>query len=113
MGRPADKALRAARRFRVCVLGVAMAEALLALLALPTGLTPYLLACAVATTALAIGGHRLMAPRGEDDGDDGDGPGGGTPLDDPPPPWWPEFEAAFRRHAAERERDRLHPPVAG
>ena len=110
----ADTTLRAARRFRASVLAVAVAEAALALLALSTGLTPYLLACAAATSALAIGGHHLMTPRDEDDGDEGgEGPDGGPPPDDPPPPWWPEFEAAFRRHAAEREHAGLHRPAAG
>lgn len=110
MDGPADTARRAARRFRVSVLGVAATEAALALVALPTGLTPYLLACAALTAALALAAYRLMTPR--DDGDDGrgdDGGPGGPPRDDPPPPWWPEFEADFRRHAAERERGRDRP----
>lgn len=114
MGGPADRGIRAARRFRVAVLGVAVAEAALGLVALPTGLTPYLLACAGATAALAVGAHRLMTPRGDDRPDEGGGgPGGGPPPDEPPPPWWPEFEAEFRLLAAERERAEKAPPVPG
>ena len=112
MGAPGDKAATAARRFRVAVLAVAAAEAALAIVALPTGLTPYLLACAVVTAALALAAYRLMTPRRDEGrGDDG-GPGGpGGPPEDGPPPWWPEFEAEFRRHTAERERPSGRPHV--
>ena len=99
--------MTASRRFLLAGLVVGAVEALLGVLALPTGLAPYLFACAAASVALALGVHRLLAPRGPGPGDD-PGPGGGEPPgDDPPqPPWWPEFEAAFRAHVRERGRPR-------
>lgn len=113
MSAPGDKAVASARRFRAAVLAVAAVEAALALAALPTGLTPYLLACAAVTAALAFAAYRLMTPRGGDEGrEDPGGPGGsGGPPPDDPPPWWPEFEADFRRHLAERQRGRGRPHV--
>ena len=99
------------RRFLVAMLGVALCEAVLAVVALPTGLGPYLLTCAALTAAAAVGGHRLMVPRGDEPGGGRARPGGGgrPPDDDRPPPWWPDFEASFGRHVAERERDRGRP----
>ena len=91
-------------------------EAGLAALALPTGLTPYLLGCALATGAVTVVGGRLLAlpPRaGGGDEDGRGGPGDGGPGDggpgEPSPPWWPAFERDLREHLRERERSR--PPV--
>jgi hypothetical protein len=97
------------RRFMLVGLAVAAAEAALAIVALRTGLTLYLLACAAATAAVAVIARRLVRrPPPRDDEDGGGGPPRG-PADEPPPPWWPEFERAFRRHV--RERDRPRQPV--
>lgn len=71
----------------------------------------------VLTAVLALLAFRAVARDGGDaDGgtgrpdDDGGGGGGGGPPGggQPPggePPWWPEFERAFRAHAARRERE--------
>ena len=87
-------------------LTVAGIEAALAIVALPTGLTGYLLAVAALTGILSVVCARLFRRRGDGDGDYG---GGGTPRppsDDPPePPWWPAFEATFREYVRHRERE--------
>ena len=95
-----------ARRFLLAGLAVAAVEAVLGVVALPTGLAPFLFACAAATVAVAVGGRRLIArPRDDEDDDGQDGGPGGGPDDPPPPPWWPEFEDAFRAHVhAQRRR---------
>ena len=99
----------AARRFLLAGLAVAAVEAALGVLALPTGLTPWLAGCALATIGVAVLGRRaILRPRDDDGG--GGGSGGGGPGPDPPddpPPWWPEFEEAFREHVAARERSGL------
>ncbi len=85
----------------------AAVEAALGVLALPTGLAPYLFACAVATLAVAVAAHGLLVRRRDEPGDDdGGGPRRG-PDEPPPPPWWPEFEREFRAHVRGRERPRL------
>ena len=94
-----------ARRFLIAALVVAAGELVLALAAIPTGLAPYLAACALATAALGLAAHRLLVPSDEGPGD-GPGPDAG-PETDPPPPWWPAFEDAFREHARERDRESL------
>ena len=97
----------AGRRFLLAGLAVAALEAALGVLALPTGLAPYLLACAAATVAVAIAGRRLIVARprrDEDDSDDGPGGPADGPDDPPPPPWWPEFEDAFRAHVRKQRR---------
>ena len=93
-------------RFLLAGLTVALAEAALGVLALPTGLAPFLFACAAATVVVAVATRRMLdaGPRDEPGGD------GGTPRtpdDDPPPPWWPQFEAGFAAHV--RRRERAHP----
>ena len=100
--------MTASRRFLLTGLVVGAVEALLGVLALPTGLAPYLFACAGASIALALGVHRLLGPAQAEPGDEPPGGGGGPPPPDdpPPPPWWPEFEAAFRAYARERGRPR-------
>jgi hypothetical protein len=99
------RAARPQTRFLLAGLAVAGAEALLGVVALPTGLGPYLLCCAAMTAAVAVGVSRLLAapPRR---GPDGGGPGGDD-EDPPPPPWWPEFDAAFRAHVREQQRSSL------
>ena len=88
---------------------VAVVEAALGLVALSTGLAPYLFACAAATAALSAATGRLLErPRDDPGEDDGGGPPRG-PDDPPPPPWWPDFEARFREYA--REQDRPRQPV--
>ena len=88
---------------------VAAAEAALGVLALPTGLAPYLFACAAATGLVGVFARRLLErPGDEPDGDDGGGPGRG-PDEPPPPPWWPDFETRFREYA--RDGDRPRQPV--
>jgi hypothetical protein len=85
---------------------VAAVEAALGVLALPTGLAPYLFACAAATGLLAVVARRLLERPRDDPGDDsGGGPERG-PDEPPPPPWWPDFEARFRDYARDRERPR-------
>ena len=91
-----------ARRFLVVGLAIATAEGALGLLALPTGLGGYLFACAAATAVLALAARRLVVGPPDEPDDDGRGGGGGPPDEPPPPPWWPDFEAAFRAHAAAR-----------
>lgn len=91
------------RRFLAAGLTVAVAEGVLALVAWPTGLGPYLLATAAATAALTVAMSRLLVPPP----DEGEGGLGVDADDPPPPPWWPEFEAAFRAHARERPQDRI------
>jgi len=98
--------MTASRRFLLAGLAVGAVEALLGVLALPTGLAPYLFACAAASVGLALGVHRLLAPHGADGDEPGGGGGGPPPGEPPPPPWWPEFEAAFRAHVRERGRPR-------
>ena len=96
-----------ARRFMLAGLVVAAVEAALGVVALRTGLAPYLFACALATAGVATAARRLIALPPPDEG--GNGPDGGGPRrpdDDPPPPWWPEFETEFRAHVAVRERRR-------
>ena len=65
------------------------------------------------TAVVSVWVFRLVRPAadggdGRDEGEDGGGGGGGgsAPEDPPDPPWWPEFERAFREHAA-------RPPVGG
>ena len=56
------------------------------------------------TAVVSVWVFRLVRPASDDgDGDSdygGGGGGGGGPEDPPDPPWWPEFERAFREHAA-------------
>ena len=97
--------MSAPRRFLAAGLVVAALEGALAVLALPTGLSPYLFACAVTSAVVALVAHKLLVRRPDDPGE-GRG-GSGTPSDDPPPPpWWPQFEADFRAHVRARERAR-------
>lgn len=96
------------RPFLLIGLGATTAHALLAAVCAVAGswlLVGFFAACALATAAVMALADRLTggAPGDEDD-DGGGGPRGPDP-DDGGPPWWPEFEAAFRRHAAERPRD--------
>jgi hypothetical protein len=90
-----------ARRYLLAGLVVAAGELVLAAAARSTGLAPYLAATALATAALALATHRLLALPADPPGDGGTGkrPSGDPP---PPPPWWPEFEEQFRRHVGER-----------
>jgi hypothetical protein len=55
------RAARPQTRFLLAGLAVAVAEALLGVVALPTGLGPYLLCCAAMTAAVAVGVSRLLA----------------------------------------------------
>jgi hypothetical protein len=101
--------MTAAKRFLVVGLCVAALESALGIAALPTGLSPFLFACAATTATLAFVVRRLLVPPRDEPGDGG----GGTrrpPDDPPPPPWWPEFEDAFRAHVRARERagERVH-----
>ena len=101
--------MTAATRFLVVGLCVAALESALGILALPTGLSPYLFACAATTATLALVVRRLLVPRPDDPGDGG----GGIrrpPDEPPPPPWGPEFEDGFRAHVRARERagERVH-----
>jgi hypothetical protein len=69
---------------------------------LALGIPPWFFGgCAVLTLGVALLAAPLMAPRGDDDGDDH---GGGPGPADPEPPWWPEFERAFRAYAESRPR---------
>ena len=95
-----------ARRFLFAGFAVAALEAALGIVALATGLAPYLFACAAATIVVAVAAHRLLERVDDDPGDD---PDGGQPDDPPPPPWWPDFEARFREYA--RDCDRPRPQV--
>jgi hypothetical protein len=98
-----------ARAFLLAGLLVAVGEAALGVVAWPTGLGPYLLACAAATALFAAATHRLIAP--PDDGEGGDGGSRCGPApDDEPPPWWPEFEREFHAHVQARD---ARPPVGG
>jgi len=92
------------RRFLAVGLAVAVGELVLAAVALPTGLGPYLLATAAATAGLTVLTHRLLRPPPRDPGDGGSAV---APDDPPPPPWWPEFEAGFRAYARDRPADRV------
>jgi hypothetical protein len=96
--------MSADRRFLAAGLAVAAAEAVLALVAMPTGLGPYLLATAAATAVLTAAMRRLLVPPPSDPGDGGPGVVPGEPS---PPPWWPGFEAAFRSYADDRRPDRV------
>ena len=83
---------------------VATLEAALGVIALSTGLAPYLFACAAATALVGRGARHLLERPRDDPGDDA---GGGPPRDPdepPPPPWWPEFEIGFREYARDRDR---------
>ena len=92
-------------RARMAALGAAFAvleagAGLWAVISLgPARIAYFLLACAVATTAVTALLWRLLGtrPDGEARG------GGGAPSgDDPPPAWWPEFDRDFRRHVREK-----------
>jgi hypothetical protein len=87
---------------------VATVEVALGVLALRTGLAPYLFVCAATTIGVALGAHHLLVRRRDDPGDDDSGGPRRGPDEPPPPPWWPDFERRFRAHVRERERPR-HP----
>lgn len=97
-----------ARRFTFAGFAVAALEAALGLVALATGLAPYLFACSAATIVVAVATGRLLERVDDDPGDDADGGSPDDPDDPPPPPWWPDFEARFREYARDRDRPR-HP----
>ncbi len=90
---------------------IAVAQWALALASLlAMGLEPttwWLALSGVLTVVVSVVTYRLLVHRPDEptrEDEDDDGGGGGPPPDDPEPPWWPEFERAFRAHAA-RPRD--------
>ena len=85
---------------------VATLEAALGVIALSTGLAPYLFTCAAVTGGLGVLARGLLESPREGPGDDDEGGPPRGPDDPPPPPWWPDFEARFRAYAAERDRRR-------
>ncbi len=100
--------MSSARRVILTVAGFAALELVIAIAALATigaqRISFFLLACGVATAALARILVVLLRPR--------PGGGGGGGLGDespgpPEPPWWPDFERQLRDHVRTRERQTL------